>query len=217
CRVSPRPRVGAVEKRLRGGGPEVERLDTGSGLTLAFGLDDGNLLAIEAFEPQRRVIEHLALGVVESLPGVEIDQHVDLDAVERRLHAELGHLVPAEIENAGDRPAIAVGHAALERGIDLPRRGGDRRTAERLDPVSIDRRDPDLEPGKVDLVELLVEIDVERDVVELAGEILGAKLLGVQLVDGVPGAGLWLAGHRLADELEAVRLGDEGGVEWAGR
>ena len=77
-----------------------------------------------AFEPERRVAQHLPLRVGQALPGVEIDQHVDLDAVERRLHAELGHLLPAEIEDAGDRPAVAVDHAALERGIDLARRGG---------------------------------------------------------------------------------------------
>ena len=53
-----------------------------------------------AFEPERGVGEHLALRVVQALPLVEIDQHVDLDAVEGRVHAELGDLLPAEIENA---------------------------------------------------------------------------------------------------------------------
>src|SRR5262245_4580310 len=163
----PRHLVGAVEERLRGGSAEVERLDAGGGLAVALRLDLGDLLGVERFEPQRGVVEHLALGIVEALPGVLIDQHVDLDAVERRLHAELGHLIPAEIEDAGDRPAVAVDHAAFERGVDLARRRGDRRAAQRLDHVAVDRRDPDLEAGEVDLVDLLVEVDVERDVVEL--------------------------------------------------
>src|SRR5712691_1403070 len=135
--------VGLVEKRLRRRRAEVERLDAGGGLALALGLDDGDFFAVERFEPERRVVEHLALRVVELFPGVEVDEHVDLHAVERRLHAEFRHLLPAEIENAGDRPAVAIDHAALERGVDLARRRGDRRTAERLDHVLVDRRDPD--------------------------------------------------------------------------
>ena len=155
------------------------------------------------------------MGVAEPLPGIEIDEHVDLHAVERRLHAEFGHLVPAEIENAGDRPAVAVGHAALEGGVHLARRGGDRGAAKRLDHVAVDRRDPDLQAGKIDLVDLLVEVDVERNVVELARKILRAELLVVQLVDVIPGAVLALLAHRLAVELKTVRLGHEIGVEGA--
>ncbi len=89
---------------------------------------------------------------------------------------------------AEDRPAIAVGHAALERRIDFTRRRGDRRAAERLHDVAIDRRDADLQAGKIDLVDLLVEIDVERHRDELAGEIIGIELLVVQFVDIGPGA-----------------------------
>src|SRR3954469_1360190 len=208
--------VGAIEKGLRRRRAEVERLDARGGLPLALGLDDGDLLAVEPLEPQRRVGEHLALRVVERLPGIEVDQHVHLDAVERRLHAKLGHLVPAEIENAGDRPAIAVGDAALERGIDLARRGGDGGAAERLDHIAVDRGDPDLESGEVDLVDLLVEIDVERNVVELARQIVGIEFLVVQLVDVLPGAVLALLAHRLAVELEPVRLRHQVGIERAG-
>src|SRR4051794_39443465 len=84
--------IGAVEKGLRRRRSEVERLDAGGGLTLALGLDHGVLFTVEPFEPQRRIAEHLSLRVVESFPGILVDQDVDLDAVERRLHAELGHL-----------------------------------------------------------------------------------------------------------------------------
>ena len=52
-------------------------------------------------------------------PSILVDEHIDLDAVERRLHAELCHLVPAQIENAGDRPAVSIGDPALERGVEL--------------------------------------------------------------------------------------------------
>src|SRR5262245_25653392 len=62
--------VGLGEERLRRIGPEVERLDAGGSLPLALGLDHRDLLGIEALEPQRRVIAHLALRVVEPLPGV---------------------------------------------------------------------------------------------------------------------------------------------------
>src|SRR6476469_10518633 len=62
--------VGAIEKGLRRCRAEVERLDARGRLPLALGLDDGDLLAVEPFEPQRRVAEHLALRVVARLPGV---------------------------------------------------------------------------------------------------------------------------------------------------
>ena len=48
-----------------------------------------------------------------------------------------------------DRPAVAVDDAALERGVDLARRGLHDRRAERLEEVAIDRRDADLEAGQV--------------------------------------------------------------------
>src|SRR6185295_10934587 len=67
--------VGAIEKGLRRCRPEVERLNARGGLPLALGLDDGDLLAVEPLEPQRRIAEHLALRVVERLPGIEVDQH----------------------------------------------------------------------------------------------------------------------------------------------
>ena len=94
--------------------------------------------------------------------------HADIDAVEARLHAELGHLLPAQIDDAEDRPAIAIDDAALERGVNLAGRRGDGSAVQCLDEVAIDRRDADLQAGKVDLVDLLVQIDVERHRDELA-------------------------------------------------
>jgi hypothetical protein len=57
--------------------------------------------------------------------------------------------VPAEIEDAGDWPAIAVDHATLERRVDLTRRRLHDGGAERLEEVAVDRRDTDLQAGEV--------------------------------------------------------------------
>src|SRR5205085_8998687 len=123
---------------------EVDRLDAGLGLALACCRDDGRVLAIQALQPHGRVAQYLALRVGKALPGIEIDQHVHLDAVERGLEAIFRHLLPAEIENPGHWPAITVDHAAFERGIDLTRRCGDRGAAERLHARLVNRRRPNL-------------------------------------------------------------------------
>src|SRR3954470_16346995 len=107
----PRHLVRLLQEFLALLGTEVDRLDTRLGLLLALGGDDGDVLRVEPLEPERRIIEHLALGVGEAFPGVEIDQHVHLDAVERRLEAILGHLFPAEIEDARHLPAVTVDDA----------------------------------------------------------------------------------------------------------
>src|SRR5499426_4127218 len=208
--------VGAIHEFLRRLRPEVERLDAALGLALDFRLVGRDVLGIQRFEPQRGVDQDLALWFAQALPHVEIHQHVHLDAVEARLHAVFGDLVPAEVEDPAHRPAVAVDHAALERRIDLARRRVDRRAAQRLDDVAIDRGHPDLQAGEVDRVDLLVEIDVERHVVELARQVPGIELVIVQLVDVVPGAVAPLLAHRLAEQLEGVGFGDQVAVERAG-
>src|ERR1043165_4413993 len=212
----PRDLVRLLEEFLAFPGSEIDRLDAGLGLSLALGRDDGSVLIVQSFEPERRVAEHLALRIVERLPGIEIDQHINLDAVEGGLEPILRDLLPAEIENAGHRPAISVDHATFERGIDLARRCGDRRAAQRFYNVLVDGRNPDLQAGEVELVRLLVEIDVKAHIVELTGKVLGIELLIVQLVDQFPCAVLSLFGHRLCDQLEPIGLGHQVCVEGAG-
>src|SRR5262249_23174425 len=112
--------------------------------------------------------QHVLLRVGELVPGRLVDQHRHLGGVEAGIDAVLGLLVPAEVEHAGDRPAVAVDHAALERGVDLARRRLHYGGAERLEEVAVDRRDAQLEAGQVGLLDRLVKGEVERNVVGAA-------------------------------------------------
>ena len=115
-----------------------------------------------------------------------------------------------------DRPAIAVDDAALERGVDLARRGLDDRRAERLEEVAIDRRDADLEPGQVRPGDRLVEVEVEGVVVDHAGQEMRVHLLVVELLHVVEAAVPAQLRHRALGELPGVGFREDVGVEGAG-
>src|SRR5436190_6564933 len=78
---------------------ELDHLDAGLLLLLdllgVFLVLDGRPVG---FDHGRRVGEHLALRVVELGPGVLVDEDRHLGAVEARVDAVFGLLVPAEVE-----------------------------------------------------------------------------------------------------------------------
>ena len=78
--------------------------------------------AIEVLEPDSHLRQKGALGVIQLLPAVEIDQHAGLAVVEARVDAVLGLLLNADVEQSDHRPHIAVEQIAFERGVDLARR-----------------------------------------------------------------------------------------------
>src|SRR5262252_7128262 len=198
------------------GGTKIQRRNAGLLLAVDLGLDHGDILVVERLEPRGGIFENLALRVGQSLPGIQIDQHPDLDALERRLQPILRHLVPAEIEDTEDWPTIAVDDAAFERGVDFAGRSGDSRAAQRLNHILVDRGHPDFQAGEVKFVDLLVEVDVERNIVELPREIPCVELLIVELIDIGPGTFLALLLHRFAEQLLGIRLRHEIREERAG-
>src|SRR5262245_17072271 len=64
-------------------------------------------------DPCCRIGNHLLLRVAELVPAGLVDQDAHFGAVETGIDAVLGLLMPAEIEDAGDRPTVAVDHTAL--------------------------------------------------------------------------------------------------------
>src|SRR3972149_5984947 len=59
-------------------------------------------------DPGRRIGDDFLLRGVEPVPGILVDQDAYLGAVEAGVDAKLRLFVPAEIEDPGDRPAVAV-------------------------------------------------------------------------------------------------------------
>ena len=111
-----------------------------------------------------------------------------------------------------DRPAVAVDHAALERGVHLARRGGHHGRAHRLEEVAVHRRDADLQPGEVRLVDFLVEVQVEGRELDHPREVVHVRLFLPDFVDQVVGAVAALLGRAHLGELQGVGLGHQVGV-----
>src|SRR5262249_59316990 len=105
-------------------------------------------------------------------------------AVETRIDAVFGLLVPAEIEDAGDRPTVAVDHAAFERGVDFPRRGLHNSGAKGLEEIAVHGRDAQFETREVRLADPFREIDVKGIVVDVAGKEGCIELLLIKLRPG---------------------------------
>ena len=112
-----------------------------------------------------------------------------------------------------DRPAVAVDHAALERGVHLAGRGGHDLRVHRLEEFAVHRRDADLEASQIGLVDLLVEVEVEGRELDDLGEVAHVALLRPDLVDQLEAAVLALLCGAGLRELEDVRLGHDVGVE----
>src|SRR3984957_16053672 len=124
---------------------EFDRLYAGCGLSLGF------LLAL--FGEQRdsfgfaalgRLAQHIFLRIVQPVPRILVDEHRDFGGVESGIDAVFGFLVPSEVEYAGDRPAVAVHHAAFKRRIDLAGRRLHDGPAQRLEEIPINRGDAKL-------------------------------------------------------------------------
>src|SRR5690349_5961461 len=99
--------VGLPDIVLADGAVELDDLDARRLLLLDLFLVKLQILVHQALDPCGLLVEIGALRVVELLPGVEVDEDADLGAVEAGIDAVLGLLLPAQIEDAGDRPAIA--------------------------------------------------------------------------------------------------------------
>src|SRR5262249_56761363 len=114
--------VGLVAIGLAVGAGERDGLDAGVGLTLGLlGVllgEDRNRVRLR---PLPRLAQDVALRIGELVPDRLVHQDRHLGRVEAGIDAIFRLLVPAEVEDAGDRPAVSVDHAALERGIDLAR------------------------------------------------------------------------------------------------
>src|SRR3954464_10343106 len=105
--------VRAVEILLRRGRVELDRLDAGLRLALRLVLVvllPGLVLRLER---DRLLHEVVALLRRQRLPLVEVDDQRHLGVVETRVDAVFGVLLPVEVEQRVDRPAVAVDDAAL--------------------------------------------------------------------------------------------------------
>src|SRR5215467_12766206 len=89
--------------------------------------------------------------------------------------------MPAEIEDAGDRPAVAIDHTAFKRGVDLTWCSLHNCRAKCLEEIAVHRRDAQFETGEIRLADRLVEIDVEGIVVDMAGKQNSVELLLIEL------------------------------------
>src|SRR5215207_3754549 len=118
-RAGPARVVGLVEVRLGSGGVEGDGLDAGLFLARLLVLAEGRPEGIARFECQRLLVEEGLLLGRQLLVGVEVHDDRDLGVVEARVDAVLRLLLPVEVEDAADRPAVAVDDVALERGVDL--------------------------------------------------------------------------------------------------
>src|SRR5262245_24741818 len=111
--------VGLLHVLLRSRVVEADRLDAGRGLALDFLLRVRFPEIVAAFERERLALQELALLRGERLPLLQVDDQRDFGVVEARVDAEFRLLLPVEIEDAADRPAVAVDDAALQGRVDL--------------------------------------------------------------------------------------------------
>ena len=173
------------EQLARLGLGQLDGLYAHLGLTLEVG---GCVLArhvgVLRLEPSDLLVQEVALRRGERVPGLGAEDHAELDVVEARVDAELGLLVPAQVEHAQQRPAVAVDHATVQRGVDLARSDLHHRGAQAREELAVDRRDADLQARQVGLVDALVQVDVVRHAVAGAGVVVQA-LFHHQLVEEV--------------------------------
>src|SRR5262249_58157402 len=100
-------------------------------------------------------------SIGEPVQGVFLHQDRHFGGIEAGIDAIFRFLVPAEIEDARDRPAVAINDSPLERRINLARRGLNDRRSERLEKIAVDRGDANLEAAEIGLRDRLVWIAVK--------------------------------------------------------
>src|SRR5258708_3611240 len=128
--------VGPAGRRI-----ECDRLDAGLGLLARLFPVVRLPEFVLSLIGEGLTFQHVARRGGHGLPFVQVHYQRNLGVVEPGVDAELGLFLPIEVEDGVDRPAVAVDHPALERGVDLARRGGHHRPAERLEEVAVHRRD----------------------------------------------------------------------------
>src|SRR6185437_7548113 len=101
------------------------------------------------FSALGRLAQHGFLSIGQLVPGGLVHKDRDFDGIESGIDAILRLLMPAEIEDTGDRPAISVDDAALKRCIDFARRSLHDRGAKRLKEIAVDRCNANLQAGQV--------------------------------------------------------------------
>src|SRR3954471_8031321 len=214
-RIGPADLFHSLNIRLARGRVEADGLDAGFGLAL------GLLLVVSLPEVVLLLVgERLAVEILARLGGqrlvlVGVHHQRFLGIVETGVDAELRLLLPVEVEEGVDRPAVAVDHAALERGVNLPRRRGHHLRVHRLEELAVHRRDPDLHAGEVGLVDLLVDVEVERRELDHLGEVAHVGLLRPDLVDELVAAVPALLGGAGLGQLEDVGFRHDVGIEGA--
>src|SRR3712207_1343744 len=148
-RSGPPGLVGLPAPLLAGGAGEVDHLDAGVLLLCRFVLVLLRDLGMGRLDLVAGLCQNRALLGGEAVPLALVHEDRNLGRVEARIDPVFRLLVPAEVEDAGDRPAVAVDDAALERRVDLARGGLDHGRAEGLEEVAVDRRDAQLEAREV--------------------------------------------------------------------
>ena len=152
----------------------------------------------------------------ELFEGRQVHDQRHFGIVKTRVNAKLGFLVPVQVKNAANGPAVAVHHATLQRRVDLARRRGDHIGIERLEEIAIDGGDANFLTTQVGFVDFFVGVDVERLVFNDAGQILHVAFFVPHFVDGIKGAVFALLCHGHLGELQKVGLGHHVGVKSPG-
>src|SRR5208282_3430759 len=106
-------------------------------------------------------VQNRLLLVVQLVPGRLVDQDRHFRRVETRVDAILGLFIPAEVEDAGDGPTVAVDHAAIERSVNLTRRSLYDRCAQRLKEIAIDRGNSQLQAGEIEAADAFVQVKMK--------------------------------------------------------
>src|SRR3982074_3052486 len=180
-----------------------------------------------SFEPGHRIVDHLALRGGERIVLGLVHQDVDDYVVEGGIDPHLGELVPAEIVDAPQGPAVALRAAGLERRVDFGRRdvhAGDAVILEDRVVVRLATKPQTLEVFRLRERHLLGDIEVEGNAHAVGRKIKGIHPLDRNLVQHRIGAGLALLrdAHmgkdlRIAFDHGALVVGrrDRGDVEHA--
>src|SRR5262249_57561276 len=103
-----------------------------------------------------RLGQNIGWSISELVRWGLVHQDGHFGGIEAGIDAIFRLLVPSEIKDAGDRPAIPINHPALQRRIDLARRRLNNRRPERLEKITVDRSNANLEASEIGTRDRLV-------------------------------------------------------------
>src|SRR5262245_49219671 len=210
--------VGFVAIEFSLGAVEPDRLNPGVGLTLGvLRVLFGENRRCVRFGLLTRLAQNIALSIGELVPRGLVHQDRHFGRIEAGVDAIFRLLVPSEIEDAGDRPAIPINHPALQRRIDLARRRLNHRRPERLEKIAVDRSNANLEASQIGTRDRLVEVEVKWISVDMPCKKNRVNLFGIQPRHVVITAVLAQLGHRPFGKLPRIGFGHHIGVESPGR